>query len=133
MKTLEGQLGLALFERVGRRARLTPAGAHLVAEQRFIVFDADLAMHRTWWRATFGARAPLAPRLGARVANLDEMLALAEAGLGVTVLPNYFVEPALSAGRVARVGPRTPAGRWARNVLYLAWRKNAVETARFTT
>ena len=30
VKTLEAQLGVVLFERVGRNARLTPAGARLV-------------------------------------------------------------------------------------------------------
>ncbi|WNG23234.1 LysR family transcriptional regulator [Cystobacter fuscus] len=111
----------------------TPRTAREFAAQRFIAFDADLAMLGPWWRAAFGAREPLPTRVVCRIANLDEMLALAEAGSGIAVLPDYLVEPAVRAGRVVVLTPesgRRP-GRRPRGTLWVAWRRAAAPTARF--
>jgi DNA-binding transcriptional LysR family regulator len=105
------------------------------ARHKFIVFDEDLPMHRAWWRAAFGARAPLRGAIACRVASLDEMLALAEDGLGIVVLPDYFVEDSAEGGRIVPAPLRLSKGRSpsAANTIFLAWRKGAIETARFRT
>lgn len=101
------------------------------AEHRFVVFDADLAMHAAWWRASFGKEEPLPPRIACRIASLDGMLALAIDQIGIAVLPSYFVDSAVKSGQVVIVGPSArKGGRAARNTLYLAWRKATVESAR---
>jgi DNA-binding transcriptional LysR family regulator len=114
--------------------RGTPPRPRTAAEfrrNRFLVFDRDEAMHSPWWRASFGRREPLPERIAARVASLDELAALCEAGLGITVLPTYFVAAAVKAGRlVALPAPRT--ARAPRNQIYLAWRRGTPPTARFT-
>lgn len=110
-----------------------PRTARDFAAHRFIAFDADLAMLGPWWRAAFGAREPLPARVVCRIANLDEMLALAEAGSGIAVLPDYLVEPAVRAGRVQELEPETGRRslRRPRGTLYVAWRRAAAPTARF--
>ncbi len=108
-----------------------PELARDLASHRFIVFDADLAMHAAWWRARFGAKEPLPPRVVCRIASLDEMLALAKDGIGIAVLPNYFVADALAAKEVVIVAPASSKRRGAKNPIFLAWRKASVESARF--
>jgi DNA-binding transcriptional LysR family regulator len=95
--------------------------------ERYIVFDDDLPMHAAWWRAQFGRAAAQTARIVARVASLDEMRALAQAGSGIAVLPDYFLEGEGGQGLV-RLGTKA---RPAKNTLFLAWREHAVETARF--
>lgn len=97
---------------------------------RFIVFDDDLPMHESWWRAAFGRRAKLRGQIVVRIASLPEMLALAESGLGIAVLPDYLTERARLGGtlRELRLGAgRTPA----RSRIFLAWRRSTVPTATF--
>lgn len=106
-------------------------GAAALREGRWIAFDRDLAMLAPWWRASFGRREPLPAAAVSYVANLDEMLALCIAGVGLTVLPGYFVAEALAAGSVVEVKPAAAPGRPARNPLNLAWRKGAVASAVF--
>jgi len=110
------------------RVHGTPHAAADFDRHRLIVFDRDLPMHAAWWRATFGARAPLRGRVACRVASLDEMLALAVAGAGITVLPDYFLAPALTAREVVAVAPR--ARRRATNEILLAQRRGAIPSAR---
>jgi DNA-binding transcriptional LysR family regulator len=99
---------------------------------RFIVFDADQAMHAPWWRASFGPREALPSQIVARVGSLDEMLALAAADLGVTVLPNYFVSGAIADGCVTELSVEPRGGRrGARNQIYVSWRRGAPTSARF--
>ena len=108
-----------------------PRSASEFRAHPFIVFDDDLAMHAPWWRSGFGRREPLPPNIVAKVASLDEMLALATAGVGIAVLPNYFVRSSLAAGAVVGLsGPRAGGGQ-ARNQILLAWRKAAARTQRF--
>ena len=81
------------------------------------MFDRDLAMHAPWWRATFGRRAALPDTIVAEAGELEAMLALVEAGVGLAVLPDYVV-----AGR-AKVVDVTPAGsKPATGTLFLATR-----------
>ncbi|MET0401209.1 MAG: LysR family transcriptional regulator [Cystobacter sp.] len=111
----------------------TPRTARDFAAHRFIAFDADLAMLAPWWRAAFGTREPLPEGVVCRIANLDEMLALAEAEGGIAVLPDYLVGMALRAGRVVRLEPESGRRslRRPRGTLWVAWRKAAAPTARF--
>lgn len=99
---------------------------------RFIVFDDDLPMHGVWWRAVFGPDANFRGRVACRVASLDEMLALAVDGLGISILPDYFVRESVERGELVRAdaaGPsRSPS---AANTIFLAWRRRAAATARF--
>ncbi|MFY0567734.1 LysR family transcriptional regulator [Archangium lansingense] len=101
--------------------------------QRYIAFDEDLAMLTPWWHAAFGPRTPLPKGVVCHIANLDEMLALAEAGCGIAVLPDYLVEDSLRAGRVQALKPERRRGslRQPRGTLWLAWRRAAAPTARF--
>jgi DNA-binding transcriptional LysR family regulator len=99
---------------------------------RFLVFDRDLAMHAPWWRASFGRRELPPEDIAACVASLDELAALCEAGLGIAVLPTYFVAAAVKAGRLVTVTPAARRGS-ARNQLYLGWRRGTPASARFAT
>lgn len=111
----------------------TPRTAADFSAQRYIAFDADLAMLTPWWHTAFGQRTPLPGRVVCFIANLDEMLALAETGAGIAVLPDYLVEPALRAGRVQALTVERRRGslRQPRATLWLAWRRAAAPTARF--
>ena len=84
-------------------------------QARYVVFDDDLPMLAPWWRASFGRAAKLQPQIAARVASLDELQALAEAGTGIAVLPDYFVADAVKARRLVKLA--TP-GRPATCLLY---------------
>ena len=46
IRALEDELGLRLFDRIGRRSELTPFGRELVARAQPLVRDADAAMYR---------------------------------------------------------------------------------------
>jgi DNA-binding transcriptional LysR family regulator len=94
---------------------------------RIVVFDRDLPMHAAFWRAAYG-RAALRGTIACRVASLDELRALAEAGAGIAVLPDYFVEDAVARGKLTAL--RTTAAKSARNAIVLAARSNAVAPAR---
>lgn len=96
---------------------------------RYIVYDQDHAMHRPWWRAAFGARARSAISVACSVASLPEMQALTEAGLGIAVLPDYLVGPAIERGRLEALTP-AKTKRAARNAIHLSWRSHALESAR---
>jgi DNA-binding transcriptional LysR family regulator len=110
-----------------------PRTAKDFGARRYIAFDADLAMLAPWWRAAFGAKEPLPTQVVCRVANLDEMLALVEAGAGLAVLPDYLVASAVRERRVVTLTPEPVrrSGRRPRGTLYVAWRKAAAPTARF--
>ncbi|MCA9711903.1 MAG: LysR family transcriptional regulator [Myxococcales bacterium] len=106
-----------------------PATQDEFLAHRFIVYDRDLAMHRPWWRAAFGARSEPALSIACAVASLPEMQALTEAGLGIAVLPDYLVGPALERGRLEALEP-AGASRPARNAIHLGWRTRALPSAR---
>ncbi len=93
----------------------------------WLAFDEDRPLLERWWRGTFGARARTPqPRLFA--ADLATLRAMALEGHGVVVLPDYFVEAELAAGRLHAVRP--PRARRVRNVLHLAWRKGSIASPR---
>jgi DNA-binding transcriptional LysR family regulator len=127
------------FEAVASPAYLkthgTPRSAEDFAAHRIIVFDRDRPMHDAWWRATFGGRASPRGTVVCRVGSLDEMLGLAAAGVGIAVLPDYFVAAAIATAEVAPVRPHTTKakerrGTAARNSIVLAWRRGVVGSAR---
>ena len=97
--------------------------------QRWIRFDRDAPMHAPWWRASFGPGASDAIDVICEIASLDEMLSLVEAGVGLAVLPDDLVEAGVAGGRLVIVQPE--GGRPARGTIRLAWRRGAVDTARF--
>ena len=115
------------------RERPAPARLDDFADHRFIVYDEDLPMHGPWWRASF-PRQPYLGQLTCRVANLDEMRALAELGVGLVVLPDYFAADAVRQKTLAEL-PRVARARvaFASNDILLVWRKNAVATRLFET
>jgi DNA-binding transcriptional LysR family regulator len=53
IKALEDEIGLRLFDRIGQRSELTPAGRELVGRARRLVFDAD-EMHESGQRMLSG-------------------------------------------------------------------------------
>jgi DNA-binding transcriptional LysR family regulator len=110
----------AYLARAGRPRSEEEFRAH-----RFIVFDDDLPMHAPWWRATFGRRKVPASSVVCRVASLDEMQALARAGVGLCVLPSYLVD---GDSALVVVDPR--GSRPATSSIFLAWRRGSVDTAR---
>ena len=111
----------------------TPRTASELAAHHFIAFDPDLAMLAQWWRTAFGAREPLPGRVVCHITNLDEMQALAEAGSGITVLPDYLVKPSVEAGRLVAIEPESGRRslRRPRGTLWLTWRRAAALSARF--
>jgi len=116
-----------------RRAGVPRTAAEL-SSRPLIVYDPDLAMLAPWWRARFGRRQRLPSRAACYVTSLDEMLGLCEQGVGLTVLPTYFVADALARGTVITVEPQQSSrARAARNPIYLAWRRGQPETARIRT
>jgi DNA-binding transcriptional LysR family regulator len=114
----------------------TPRTLEDFSRRRFIVYDAKMFMLTPWWRANFSQRAPLPSEHAGRISNLDEMLALTEAGAGLSVMPSFFVDDSLARQQTVLVEPERPAGKPARRALYpihLAWRRSATETARMRT
>jgi DNA-binding transcriptional LysR family regulator len=112
------------------RTRGTPRVAADFQGHRWIAFDEDFPMQSAWWRAMFGPRSPMKGEVACFVASLDEMLALAEQGVGLTVLPEYFVADALATSTVVEI-PIARRDRRVYNEIYLTWRHSAVSTARF--
>ena len=103
------------------------------ARHRFIVFDDDpVPMHGVWWRAVFGRKTPFHGVVACRVSNLDEMLALAEEGVGIVVLPDYFARESLERGAVRNACGGPAARVRVDNSVFLAWRTSVVTNARFT-
>lgn len=99
----------------------------------FAIFDRDLAMHQPWWHSRFGAAAGGVERVVAEVPNLEELVALARAGLCACVLPSYLVQAELRARTLVTLEPRRRKGApapVADNAIHLAWRRGAVASAR---
>jgi DNA-binding transcriptional LysR family regulator len=95
----------------------------------WLAFDEDRPLLERWWRGTFGGRARM-PEPRGFAADLPALRALASAGHGVVVLPDYFVADDLAAGRLHAV--RLARARRVRNVLYVAWRKGSIASPRRT-
>ena len=106
------------------------------AARPFIIYDAEMWMLAPWWRARFGQRAPLPAKYAGLISNLDEMLALTEAGVGLCVMPTFFVDDALARRSIVLVEPTPPSDKPLRRALFpihLAWRRTTTETARLRT
>lgn len=124
------------FVAVAAPAYLARWGApHTVADfrrHRYLVFDADLAMHAPWWRAWFGRKSRLPEAIVASVASLDEMRALAEAAVAIAVLPDYHVAASVAEKRLRILTPTNQSGRQrqARGTIFLAWRASTAGPAK---
>ncbi len=114
------------------KAHGTPRSLDEFRAHPFIVYDENIIMLAPWWRTKFGRRAPFPETHAARVGNLDEMLAMAEAGVGLTVLPSFFVVQSLAAGATVVLEPRAGKTTPRRSLypIHLAWRRSAVDSAR---
>lgn len=100
-------------------------------DERYVVFDRDLAMHRPWWRAAFGGRASLPRRIVAELPSCEAMLALALDGVAVTVLPDYLVDPHLERRELVRLEPaRRASEKPPAFPVFLGWRSHTLESAR---
>ncbi|HZH76435.1 MAG TPA: LysR family transcriptional regulator [Archangium sp.] len=133
-------LAREVFVAVGAPAAVKRWGRPRTLEEfqarRWAVFDPDLPMLTPWWRASFGTKAVLPEHIVCHVASLEELLALAEAGVALTVLPDYLVRPSVEAGRVLVLEPapgQHSRQRAAGNTLFLSWRDGTVESARLRT
>jgi len=100
-----------------------------LAAAPWLAFDRDRAMLAAWWRAAFGARAPLPDGVVCQIRSIEELVALAEEGLGLTVVPAYAAAASLAARRLVELPP-PHSRRPARDLVHLAWRKRAAEPAR---
>ena len=101
----------------GRRA------ARQLEHVPLLAYAEELPLLRTYWQAVFGTEPNV---LAAVVANsLPALAALAERGLGVTVLPRHVCEDLLVAGRLVKlVSPRVPPV----SDLWLAWNSGSRRT-----
>ncbi len=108
----------------------TPRSAEDFRGHRLIVFSPGSVLLTRWWQAWFGRRERLPQRL-CSVANLDEMLGLAEADGGITVLPDYVAAEPLGRGAVEKLPAPRAHTLVPHNVLHVAWREGAPQTARF--
>lgn len=111
---LVGPPGLA---RTVDQERLAETPVAALAHLPLVAYGEELPIIRRYWRSEFGRRPP--NPLAVTVPDLRAVLAAVVAGAGVSVLPRYLAEPALSAGSVEalhqpRVRPL--------NTLYLATR-----------
>ncbi|MBT2422514.1 LysR family transcriptional regulator [Streptomyces sp. ISL-22] len=100
--------------------RLRERPAEALAHLPLVAYGEDLPIVRRYWRSEFGRRPPNPVALV--VPDLRAVLAVVEAGAGISVLPRYLVGPALTAGTVAQLHePEFPP----LNTLYLATRRGA--------
>ncbi|MDX2010076.1 MAG: LysR family transcriptional regulator [Myxococcaceae bacterium] len=114
---------------LGRATR--PRSADDFRQLPFLVFDRDFAMLGPWWRSFFGRHEALPTRIPCAVTSLFDLKALALDGLGIAVLPTYFVEAELKAKTLVSLDPPAAGARGAKNPISLCWRRSALETARF--
>ncbi|MCW2926131.1 MAG: LysR family transcriptional regulator [Thermoleophilia bacterium] len=103
--------------RGGRRA------ARALERMPLLAYAEELPLIRTYWTEVFGVEPSV---LASVVADsLPALAALAERGLGVTVLPRHVCEEQLSMGRLVQlVHPRVAPG----SELWLAWRSGSRRT-----
>jgi DNA-binding transcriptional LysR family regulator len=80
-----------------------------------VAYSPDLPIVRRYWRSEFGRRPP--NEVSVIAPDLRAVLAAVVAGAGISVLPRYLAEPAMSAGSVEELHrPVVPP----LNTLYLA-------------
>ncbi|RSM88551.1 LysR family transcriptional regulator [Kibdelosporangium aridum] len=78
--------------------RLADDPVKALAHLPLVAYDENLPIIRRYWRSEFGRRPPNATSI--TVPDLRSVLAAVIAGAGVSVLPRYIAEPALTAGSV---------------------------------
>lgn len=88
-------------ERLPRKALEAAGGEALLADVPLLAYAGDLPLLRRFFRDAFGARVRGSAR--AAVPDLRAVMALAEAGAGVTVLPRYLCEGALQRGSLVEL------------------------------
>ena len=102
-------------------ARLAEDAVEALAHLPLVAYADDLPIVRRYWLSEFGRRPP--NTIAVIVPDLRAVLAAVIAGAGVSALPRYLAEPALSAGSVELLHePATPP----LNTLYLATRTGAL-------
>lgn len=87
--------------------------------QCWISYGLELPIIRRYYQTQFGERPGIRPEM--ILPNVDAILKAIEAGHGISVLPDYLVEAAVSARRVQRIAPE----RFATNQLYVAYRTDS--------
>ncbi|MGO1051622.1 LysR family transcriptional regulator [Crossiella sp. CA198] len=91
-------LGAPAFARTVRAELLATDPVRALAHLPLVAYAEDLPIIRRYWRTAFGRRPPNA--LAVVVPDLRAVLTAVIAGMGVSVLPRYVAESALSAGSV---------------------------------
>lgn len=99
------------------KARAESVGLHELRESPFILFETGFALNRIIHDAC--QRAGFAPAIAARSGQIDFIVALVAAGLGVAFLPRITARDDLHAG-VCRVPLRDPGTDWE---MVLVWRR----------
>ena len=99
-------------------------GARAIEHVPLLAYAEELPLIRGYWQDVFGVEPNV---LAAVVADsLPALAALAERGLGITVLPRHVCEEQLGSGRLVRlVEPKVPPT----SDLYLAWGAGSRRTA----
>jgi DNA-binding transcriptional LysR family regulator len=110
-------VGSPAFARTVDPARLAVDPVRALAHLPLVAYAPELPIIRRYWRSEFGRRP--ANRVAMTVADLRAVLAAVIAGAGVSVLPRYLAEPAISSGSVQALHQPTMAPL---NTLYLATR-----------
>lgn len=98
-------------------ARAASVGLHELRESPFILFETGFALNRIIHDAC--QRAGFAPTIAARSGQIDFIVALVAAGLGVAFLPRITASKELHAG-VCRVPLQDPGTDWE---MVLVWRR----------
>jgi DNA-binding transcriptional LysR family regulator len=98
-------------------AHAASVGLHELRESPFILFESGFALNRIIHEAC--QRAGFAPTIAARSGQIDFIVALVAAGLGVAFLPRITAREELHAG-VCRVPLRDPGTDWE---MVLVWRR----------
>jgi DNA-binding transcriptional LysR family regulator len=101
---------------LGPLGRRGDRAAAELERQPLLAYAEELPLIRPFWQAVFGVEpTTLATSV---IDSLPALAALAERGLGITVLPRHVCEEHLATGRLVRlIEPREPPS----SPLYLAW------------
>lgn len=115
-------VGPPLLARTVDRALLGDDPARALEHLPFVAYADELPIIRRYWRSEFGKRPKNA--VAVVVADLRAVLAAVIAGAGVSALPRYLAEPALTAGSVELLHqPEIPP----LNTLYVATKSSTTE------
>lgn len=92
-------VGAPLIARTVDASRLAVDPATALQHLPLVAYDPELSIVRRYWRSQFGHRP--GNRIAMTVPDLRGVLAAVIAGVGVSALPRYLVQPAIDAGAVA--------------------------------